>query len=49
MTFTEQLLQELAEARGRIIKSGSGPDLEKWPSCVAAARRSGRIPETKEL
>ncbi|MFF9494392.1 hypothetical protein [Streptomyces flaveolus] len=49
MTLTEQLLQELAEAGGRIVKSGSGPDLEKWPSRVAAARRSGRIPETKEL
>ncbi|MFB7209936.1 hypothetical protein [Streptomyces sp. NPDC056255] len=49
MTFTEQLLQVLAEAGGRIVKSGSGPELEKWPSRVAAARRSGRIPETKEL
>ncbi|MEU3656581.1 hypothetical protein AB0E67_27975 [Streptomyces sp. NPDC032161] len=49
MTFTEQLLQELAEAGCRIVKSGSGPDLEKWPSRVAAARRSGRVPETKEL
>jgi hypothetical protein len=49
VTFTEQLLQELAETDGRIVKSGSGPDLEKWPSRVAAARRSGRIPETKEL
>ncbi|MEW2154917.1 hypothetical protein AB0950_06405 [Streptomyces sp. NPDC007189] len=49
MTLTEQLLQELAEAGGRIVKSGSGPGLEKWPSRVAAARRSGRVPETKEL
>ncbi|MFD4501544.1 hypothetical protein [Streptomyces sp. NPDC058457] len=49
MTFTEQLLQELAEAGGQIVKPGSGPDLEKWPSRIAAARRSGRIPETKEL
>ncbi|MFI1999605.1 hypothetical protein [Streptomyces sp. NPDC020330] len=49
VTFTVQLLQELAEAGGRIVKSGSGPDLEKWPSRVAAARRSGRVPETKEL
>lgn len=49
VTFTEQLLQELAETGGRIVKSGSSPDLEKWPSRVAAARRSGRIPETKEL
>ncbi|SED95274.1 hypothetical protein SAMN05216533_1012 [Streptomyces sp. Ag109_O5-10] len=49
VTLTEQLLQELAEAGGKIVKSGSGPDLEKWPSRVAAARRSGRIPETKEL
>ncbi|MEU9999277.1 hypothetical protein [Streptomyces sp. NPDC050848] len=49
MTFSEQLLQELTEADGRIVKNGSGPELEKWPSRVAAARRSGRIPETKEL
>ncbi|MFJ8697678.1 hypothetical protein [Streptomyces ardesiacus] len=49
MTLTEQLLQELAKAGGRIVKSGSGPDFEKWPSRVAAARRSGRIPEAKEL
>ncbi|MFD9611198.1 hypothetical protein ACFWWS_17745 [Streptomyces sp. NPDC059083] len=49
MTLTEQLLQGLAEAGGRIVKTGSGPELEKWPSRVAAARRSGRIPETKEL
>lgn len=49
MTFTEQLLQELAETGGRIVKTGSGPELEKWPSRVAAMRRSGRIPETKEL
>lgn len=49
MTFSEQLLQELAEAGGRIVKNGSGPELEKWPSRIAAARRSGRIPETKEL
>lgn len=49
VTLTEQLLLELAEAGGKIVKSGSGPDLEKWPSRVAAVRRSGRIPETKEL
>ncbi|WP_229860815.1 hypothetical protein [Streptomyces litmocidini] len=49
MTFTEELLQELAEADGIVVKSGSGPDLEKWPSRVAAARRSGKVPETKEL
>ncbi|WP_223837666.1 hypothetical protein [Streptomyces venezuelae] len=49
MTFSEQLLQELAEAGGRIVKNGSGLELEKWPSRVAAARRSRRIPETKEL
>lgn len=49
VTFTEQLLQELAEAGGQIVKPGSGPDSEKWPSRIAAARRSGRIPETKEL
>ncbi|WP_306324426.1 hypothetical protein [Streptomyces venezuelae] len=48
MTFSEQLLQELADAGGRIVKSGSGLELEKWPSLVAAARRSGRVPETKE-
>ncbi|MFK4692738.1 hypothetical protein RKD22_005673 [Streptomyces pristinaespiralis] len=48
-TFSAQLLQELAEAGGRIVQSGSGPDLAKWPSRVAAARRSGRVPETKEL
>ncbi|MFF0425529.1 hypothetical protein ACFYUJ_14095 [Streptomyces sp. NPDC004520] len=29
--------------------SDSGAELEKWPSRVAAARRSGGIPETKEL
>ncbi len=29
MTFSEQLLQELAEAGGRIVKNGSGPELEK--------------------
>ncbi len=49
VTFTEQLLQELAEAGGRIVKNGSGPDSVNWPSRIAAARRSGRIPETKEL
>ncbi|MFD0076501.1 hypothetical protein ACFVIY_29120 [Streptomyces sp. NPDC127166] len=49
MTFAEQLLQELAEAGGRLVKSGIGPELEKWPSRVAATHRSGRIPETKEL
>ncbi|SDG68659.1 hypothetical protein SAMN05216260_1266 [Streptomyces griseoaurantiacus] len=49
VTLTEQLLQELAEAGGKIVKSGNGPGLEKWPSRVAAARRSGRVPETKEL
>lgn len=49
VTFTEQLLQELAEAGGQIVKPGSGPDSEKWPSRIAAARRSGKIPETKEL
>lgn len=49
MTFTEQLLQELAEAGGRIVKSGSGPDSERWPSRVAAARRSGKVPKAKEL
>ncbi|WP_326590913.1 hypothetical protein [Streptomyces brevispora] len=48
MTFTEQLLQELAEAGGRIVKSG-GPGSANWPSRIAAARRSGKIPETKEL
>ncbi|MFB9524080.1 hypothetical protein [Streptomyces cremeus] len=49
MTFTEQLLQELTEAGGRIVKSGSGQELEKWPARVAAARRSRKVPDTKEL
>ncbi|MFD9007629.1 hypothetical protein [Streptomyces sp. NPDC059552] len=49
-TVTEQLLEELAEAGGRIVKrEANGRDTEKWPIRVAAARRSGKIPETKEL
>ncbi|GGY10453.1 hypothetical protein [Streptomyces anandii] len=45
----QQFEEQMNAAGGRIVKSGSGPGLEKWPSRVAAARRSGRIPETKEL
>ncbi|WP_262007877.1 hypothetical protein [Streptomyces sp. FIT100] len=49
-TVTEQLLEELAEAGGRIVKREvSGRETEKWPIRVAAARRSGKIPKTKEL
>ncbi|MFD5145080.1 hypothetical protein [Streptomyces sp. NPDC058401] len=49
-TVTEQLLEELTEAGGRIVKrEASGRETEKWPIRVAAARRSGKIPETKEL
>ncbi|WP_327278973.1 hypothetical protein [Streptomyces sp. NBC_01205] len=49
-TVTEQLLEELAEAGGRIVKrEASGRETEKWPMRVAAARRSGKIPATKEL
>ncbi|MGW6945980.1 hypothetical protein [Streptomyces xanthophaeus] len=49
-TVTEQLLEELAEAGGRIVKrAANGRETEKWPIRVAAARRSGKIPETKEL
>ncbi|MCX5303192.1 hypothetical protein OG304_06965 [Streptomyces sp. NBC_00160] len=49
-TVTEQLLEELIEAGGRIVKrEASGRETEKWPIRVAAARRSGKIPETKEL
>ncbi len=44
------LLEELAEAGGRIVKSNtSGPNSVNWSARVSAARRSGRIPETKEL
>ncbi|GAA3212501.1 hypothetical protein GCM10020256_11960 [Streptomyces thermocoprophilus] len=49
MTFTEQLLQELANAGGRIVKPGTDRDSVNWPSRIAAARRSGKIPKTKEL
>ncbi|WKX14048.1 hypothetical protein [Streptomyces sp. NL15-2K] len=49
MTFTEHLLQELADAGGRIVKPGTGRDSVNWPSRIAAARRSGKIPKTKEL
>ncbi len=49
-TVTEQLLEELTEAGGRIVKrEASGRETEKWPIRVAAARRSGKFPETKEL
>ncbi|MFC5724474.1 hypothetical protein ACFP1Z_30400 [Streptomyces gamaensis] len=49
-TFTEQLLEELAEAGGRIVKrEATGRETEKWPARVAAARRSGKVPKTKEL
>ncbi|WP_406049310.1 hypothetical protein OG280_10635 [Streptomyces virginiae] len=49
-TVTEQLLEELAEAGGRVVKrEASGRETEKWPIRVAAARRSGKIPATKEL
>ncbi|WP_327255525.1 hypothetical protein [Streptomyces sp. NBC_01244] len=49
-TVTEQLLEELAEAGGRIVKrEATGRETEKWPIRVAAARRSGKIPATKEL
>lgn len=44
-TVTEQLLEKLAEAGGRIVKrEASGRETEKWPIRVAAARRSGKIP-----
>lgn len=49
VTFTEQLLQELANAGGRIVKPGTDRDSVNWPSRIAAARRSGKIPKTKEL
>ncbi len=49
-TVTEQLLEELAEAGGRIVKSTArGPNAVNWAARVSAARRSGRIPKTKEL
>ncbi|MFD4242092.1 hypothetical protein ACFWP3_10895 [Streptomyces sp. NPDC058525] len=49
-TVTEQLLEELAVAGGRIVKrEASGRETEKWPIRVAAARRSGKIPAAKEL
>ncbi|MFF9070097.1 hypothetical protein ACF09E_32570 [Streptomyces sp. NPDC014891] len=49
LTFTEQLLQELEDAGGRIVKSDSGPSSVNWPSRIAGARKSGKIPKTKEL
>nr|WSS65146.1 nucleolar 14 family protein [Streptomyces sp. NBC_01177] len=49
MTFTEQLLQELADAGGRIVKTTTGRDSMNWPSRIAAARRSIKLPKTKEL
>ncbi|MGY4389028.1 hypothetical protein [Streptomyces sp. TE12347] len=49
-TVTEQLLEELAEAGGRIVKrEANGRETEKWPIRIAAARRSGKIPAIKEL
>ncbi|MGK5729555.1 hypothetical protein [Streptomyces sp. URMC 124] len=49
-TVTEQLLEELTEAGGRIVKSSArGPNAVNWPARVSAARRSGRIPKTKDL
>ncbi|WP_241748549.1 nucleolar 14 family protein [Streptomyces sp. M3] len=49
MTFTEQLLQELADAGGRIVKTTTGRDSMNRPSRIAAARRSIKLPKTKEL
>lgn len=46
-SFTEQLLEELEASGGRIVKPLR--DAGSWPSRLAAARRSGRIPRTKEL
>ncbi|WP_411139038.1 hypothetical protein [Streptomyces sp. C10] len=46
-TYTDQLLEELETAGGRILKSG--PDADAWLSRAASASRSGRIPKTKEL
>ncbi|MEU4730784.1 hypothetical protein [Streptomyces sp. NPDC023588] len=46
-TYTDQLLEELEAAGGRILKSG--PDADAWWSRAASASRSGRIARTKEL
>jgi len=46
-SFTEQLLEELEASGGRIVRMGRNSD--GWPARVATARRSGRIPKTKEL
>ncbi|WP_331756510.1 hypothetical protein [Streptomyces microflavus] len=46
-TYTDQLLEELETAGGRVLKSG--PDADAWLSRAASASRSGRIPKTKEL
>ncbi|WP_405940603.1 hypothetical protein [Streptomyces sp. NBC_00207] len=46
-TYTDQLLEELEAAGGRILKSG--PDADAWLSRAASASRSGRIPKAKEL
>lgn len=46
-TYTDQLLEELEAAGGRILKSG--PDADAWWSRAASASRSGRIPKTMEL
>lgn len=49
-TLTDQLLEELAENNGHIIKTGtSGPNTVNWSARVNAARKSGKIPKTKEL
>ncbi len=46
-TYTDQLLEELEAAGGRILKSG--PDASAWLSRAASASRSGRIPKTQQL
>ncbi|MET8327356.1 hypothetical protein [Streptomyces sp. NPDC005181] len=43
MTFTEQLLRDLADAGGRIVKSGGAPDSVNWPSTCGA--QVGKDPE----
>ncbi|MFF4605145.1 hypothetical protein ACFY12_20720 [Streptomyces sp. NPDC001339] len=49
-TVVDELLEELAEADGRIIKKPeSGPNAVNWQGRISAARRSGKIPKTKEL
>ncbi|MFE5814881.1 hypothetical protein ACFQ6S_15935 [Streptomyces sp. NPDC056479] len=49
-TLTDQLLEELAENNGCIIKTNTGgPNAVNWSARVNAARKSGKIPKTKEL